>query len=116
MTLSGQGKLLRIFCGEDDKYNGRQLFEAIIILVKERGLAGTTVLRGIEGFGARHHIHKSSLIELSTDLPIVIEIVDTEEAIESIFPLVDELIEQAQCGAMVTVEKVEVKKYTAGKH
>ena len=115
MKLSGAGKLLRIFCGEDDRYNGKQLFEAILYLAKEKGLAGTTVLRGIEGFGARHHIHKSTLIELSTDLPIIIEIVDTEDSIEALLPMVDEMIEEAHCGAMVTVEKVDVRKYTAGK-
>ncbi len=114
MKLSGSGKLLRIFCGEDDRYNGKQLFEAIVYLAKEKGLAGATVLRGIEGFGARHHIHKSTLVELSSDLPIVIEIVDTEENIEAILPLIDAMIESAKCGAMVTVEKADVRKYTEG--
>lgn len=114
MKLSGQGKLLRIFCGEDDRYSGKQLFEAILYHVKERGLAGATVIRGIEGFGARHHIHKSTLVELSSDMPIIIEIVDTEEKIEMILPQIDEIIENAKCGAMMTVEKVDVRKYTAG--
>ena len=114
MKLSGNGKLLRVFCGEDDRYNGKQLFEAILYLTKEKGLAGATVIRGIEGFGARHHIHKSTLVELSSDLPIIIEIVDTEENIEMILPLIDGMVENAKCGAMMTVEKVDVRKYTAG--
>lgn len=115
MKLSGAGKLLRIFCGENDRYKGKQLFEAIMYLAKEKELAGTTIIRGIEGFGARHHIHKSTLVELSSDLPIIIEIVDTEEKIETFLPQIDEMIEEAQCGAMVTVEKIDVRKYTAGK-
>ncbi|MFA6468028.1 MAG: DUF190 domain-containing protein [Bacteroidota bacterium] len=114
MKLSGQGKLLRIFIGEDDRYGGKQLFEAVLYLAKEKGLAGATVTRGIEGFGARHHIHKSSLVDLSSDLPIIIEIADTEENIEMILPMIDNMIEKAKCGAMMTVERIDVRKYTAG--
>jgi len=114
MKLSGHGKLLRIFCGEDDRHGGRQLFESILYLAKEKGLAGATVIRGIEGFGARHHIHKSTLVELSSDLPIIIEIADTEENIEMILPLIDTMIENSKCGAMMTVEAIDDRKYTAG--
>ncbi|MFA6455439.1 MAG: DUF190 domain-containing protein [Bacteroidota bacterium] len=114
MKLSGQGKLLRIFCDEDDRYGGKQLFESIMYLAKEKGLAGATIIRGIEGFGARHHIHKSTLVELSSNLPIIIEIVDTEENVEMILPMIDDMIEKAKCGALITVERIDVRKYTAG--
>lgn len=115
MRLISTGKLLRIFIGENDRYQGKQLFEAIILHAREKGIAGATVLRGIEGYGARSHIHKTSFIELSGDLPIVVEIVDTEEKIESLLPMIDQMIEEAKCGAMVTVEKVDARKYTEGK-
>ena len=115
MKLSGEGKLLRIFFGEADRHNGQQLFEAIVHLARSKGLAGATVLRGIEGFGARSRIHKTTILELSEDLPIVIEIVDTAEKIEALIPEVDAMIEGAHCGAMMTMEKVDVRKYSAGK-
>ena len=115
MKLSGEGKLLRIFLGEADRYDGQQLFEAIVHLARSRGLAGATVLRGVEGFGAHSRIHKSTILELSEDLPILIEIVDTSDKIESLIPEIDAMIEKANCGAMMTMEKVDVRKYSAGK-
>ncbi len=115
MTLSGEGKLLRIFLGEADRFEGKQLFEVIVHRAKEFGMAGTTVLRGIEGFGAHSRIHTAKLLQLSEDLPIVIEIVDTAEKIEALVPQIDAMIERAECGAMMTIEKVEIKKYVAGK-
>lgn len=115
MKLIGTGKLLRIFIGENDRLKGKQLFEAIIMLAREKGIAGATVIRGIEGYGAHSRIHKTSFVELSDDLPIVVEIVDTEEKIEALLPEIDKMIEDSQCGAMVTVEKVDVRKYTSGK-
>lgn len=115
MKLSGEGKLLRIFLGEADRYDGQQLFEAIVHLARSRGLAGTTVLRGVEGFGAHSRIHKSTILQLSEDLPILIEIVDTSDKIEAFIPEIDAMIEKAQCGALMTMEKVDVRKYSAGK-
>jgi len=115
MKLSGEGKLLRIFLGEADRYEGQQLFEAIVHLARSRGLAGATVLRGVEGFGAHSRIHKSTILELSEDLPILIEIVDTSDKIEALIPEIDAMIEKANCGAMMTMEKVDVRKYSAGK-
>ena len=116
MSLSGEGKLLRIFLGEADRYNAQQLFEAIVHLARSKGLAGATVLRGVEVFGPHSRIHKSTILELSEDLPIVIEIVDTNEKIEALIPEVDAMIEKANCGAMMTMEKVDVRKYSAGKN
>ena len=115
MKLSGEGKLLRIFLGEADRYEGEQLFEAIVHCARSRGLAGATVLRGVEGFGAHSRIHKSKILELSEDLPIVIEIVDTAEKVEALIPEIDAIIEKAECGVMMTLEKVDVRKYSAGR-
>jgi PII-like signaling protein len=116
MKLSGDGKLLRIFIGESDSVQGQSLFEAIVHGAKERGLAGATVLRGIEGFGAVSRvIHTAKILRLSEDLPIVIEIVDSENKIKEFLPEVDRLIESAGCGAMMTIEKAEVIRYSAGK-
>jgi PII-like signaling protein len=114
MKLSGEGKLLRIFWGEGDRYNGQQLFEAIH-LARSKGLAGATVLRGVEGFGAHSRMHKSAILDLSEDLPILIEIVDTSEKVETLLPEIDAIIEKADCGVMMTMEKVDVRKYSAGK-
>ncbi len=115
MKLLGEGKLLRIFIGESDKYHHIQLFEAIVKKAREEKLAGATVIRGEEGFGARSVLHKATLVDISADLPIVVEIVDTPEKIDAFIPRVDAMIEETKCGAMVTVEKVEVRKYIAGK-
>ena len=114
MRLTGTGKLLRIFIGENDRHNGKPLFEEIVFYAREKGIAGATVLRGIEGYGAHSHLHKTSFIDLSDDLPIVIEVVDTETKIEELLPGIDAIIEEAKCGAMVTGEKVDVRRYSAG--
>lgn len=116
MRLFGEGKLLRIFIGESDKIQHQALHEAIIRLAKEKSLAGCTVLRGIEGFGADSHIiHTSKILRLSEDLPIVIEIVDTEDRIKAFLPDIEHLIETAGCGAMMTLEKAEILRYRGSK-
>jgi PII-like signaling protein len=92
MKLEGEGKLLRIFVGESDTWHGKQLYQAIVERVRAEGLAGATVVRGIEGFGADSRPHTSRLLRLSEDHPIVIEIVDTEEQIERVLPLLDEMV------------------------
>jgi PII-like signaling protein len=115
MKLSGEGKLLRIFLGEADHADGQQLFEAIVHLARSKGLAGASVFRGVEGFGAHSRIHKSAILDLSEDLPILVEIVDTSEKVEALIPEIDALIEKANCGVMMTIEKVDVRKYSAGK-
>ena len=112
MKLHGEGKLLRIFIGESDKLDRAPLFEAIVRAARDHGMAGATVLRGIEGFGANSRfIHTAKILRLSEDLPIVVEIVDTEEKILAFQPLVDALLERSGCSAMVTLEKVEVLHY-----
>jgi len=116
MKLSGDGKLLRIFLGESDKIEHKPLYEVIVEEARKRGLAGATVLRGIEGFGANSRvIHTAKILRLSEDLPIVVEIVDTEENIRQFRPRVDELFEKSGSGGMVTIEKAEVIRYSAGR-
>jgi uncharacterized protein len=105
--IEGEGKLLRIFIGESDTWHGRPLYEAIVHRVREAGLAGATVVRGIEGFGADSRLHTSRILRLSEDLPVVIEIVDTPERIDEVLPLLDEMIKEG----MVTLERVEIVAY-----
>jgi len=109
--LPKEGKLLRIFIGESDKYEGQPLYEWIVRKARERGLAGATVLRGLEGFGAHSRLHTAKVLRLSSDLPIVIEIVDTEEKIESFLPFIDNAIGEG----LATVERVEVRFYRSGR-
>lgn len=107
MSLPQSGKLLRIFIGESDRHEGRPLYEWIVRKAREEGLAGATVLRGLEGFGAHSRIHTAKVLRLSSDLPIVIEIVDTEEKIDAFLPLIDEAVAEG----LATVERVEVHFY-----
>lgn len=110
MILPRDGKLLRVFVGEDDKYEGQPLYEWIVRKARERGLAGATVLRGLEGFGAHSRLHTAKILRLSGDLPVVIEIVDTEDKIESFLPLIDDAVEEG----LATIERVEVRLYRSG--
>lgn len=109
MKLEGDGLLVRIFIGEQDRWHGKPLYEAIVAMARESGLAGATVLRGLMGFGAKSRIHTAKILRLSEDLPIVIEIVDTEERIRPILPRLDEMV----ADGMVTLEKVQVIAYRA---
>jgi PII-like signaling protein len=109
MRIEGEGTLLRIFVGESDTWHGRPLYEAIVTRVRKEGLAGATVIRGIEGFGAHSRIHSSRILRLSQDLPIVIELVDTAENIDRVLPILDEMVSEG----MVTLERVEVIAYRA---
>jgi PII-like signaling protein len=107
MKIEGEGKLLRIFVGESDRWHGKPLYQAIVERVRQEGLAGATVLRGIEGFGADSRLHTARILRLSEDLPVVVEIVDSAEQIERILPVLDEMVGEG----MVTVERVEVIAY-----
>ncbi len=109
MKLEGEGKLLRIFIGESDKHGRKPLYQAIVEMLREEGMAGATVLRGIEGFGATSHLHTARILRLSEDLPIVIEVADTAERIEAIMPKIDEMVVEG----MVTIERIEVVSYRA---
>ncbi len=115
MKIEGDGKLLRIFFGELDKFEGKPLYEVIVRKARELKLAGATVFRGLEGFGAKSVIHKAKFLALSDDLPVLIEIVDSEQKIKDALPFLDEIITKANCGVLITIEKAEVIKYTSGK-
>ena len=107
--LEGEGKLVRIFIGESDLWHGRPLYQAIVERVRADGIAGATVFRGIEGFGAKSHLHTSRILRLSEDLPIVIEIVDTADRIETLLPALDEMVDDG----LVTIESVQIVSYRA---
>lgn len=107
MKLPEEGMLLRIFVGETDQYGGKALYEQIVIKARELNLAGATVLRGIMGFGADSRMHTSKLLRLSEDLPVVIEIVDTEENLNKLLPFLDETVQEG----LITLERVRVIKY-----
>src|SRR6202161_2511781 len=109
MQLPKQAVLLRIFAGEDDKFEGRPLYEAIVVKAREMHLAGATVLRGPMGFGKSSLLHTAKILRLSLDLPLVIEIVDAEEKINSFLPILDKMMQ----GGLVTLEKVRVLQYRA---
>jgi hypothetical protein len=112
VKIPEEGVLLRVFIGESDREKGgdRPLYEAIVLRAREAHLAGATVLRGPMGFGRHSRMHSASLLEISTDLPIVVEIVDAEEKIRAFLPVVDELVTEG----LVTLEAVRVLKYAAG--
>ncbi|HVS13984.1 MAG TPA: DUF190 domain-containing protein [Thermoanaerobaculia bacterium] len=105
--LTGTGTLLRIFVGENDRHDGRPLHEWIVAEARRQGLAGATVLRGLAGYGAKSRLHTASVLRLSSDLPIVIEIVDTREKIERFLPAVDGAIREG----LATLEQVEIRFY-----
>lgn len=107
MKLPEQAVLLRIFIGESDKHKGRPLYEQIVLKARELNLAGATVLRGIMGFGADSRMHSAKLLELSQDMPIAVEIVDTQENIDRLMPFIDETVTEG----LVTLEKMRVIKY-----
>jgi uncharacterized protein len=110
MNLPEDAVLLRIFVGESDRHDHRPLYEAIVVKAREVGLAGATVLRGPMGFGKSSHLHTAKILRLSMDLPMVIEIVDTEEKINAFLPTLDAMMG----GGLVTLEKAKVIRYRGG--
>jgi hypothetical protein len=111
MHLPTDSFLLRVFLGESDRHDGDPLYESIVLKAREAGLAGATVLRGAMGFGASSRLHTSKILRLSADLPLIIEIVDTEEKINAFLPTLDSLMG----GGLVTLEKVRVIHYRNGR-
>ena len=109
MDLPKETLLLRIFLGESDRHGHQPLYEAIVLKARKLGLAGATVLRGPMGFGAKSHLHTSKILRLSMDLPMVIEIVDSEEKIKMLLPHLDEMVTEG----LITLENVQVIKYVA---
>jgi PII-like signaling protein len=115
MELKGEAKLLRIFLGESDKLHHAPLYEAIVKEAKLLGLAGATAWRGILAFGPTSRIRTAKILDLSSDLPMIVEITDEEEKINAFLPKLHEMFESAQCGGLITMEKVQVIKYLHGK-
>ena len=111
VSVPREGKLLRIFIGEQDKWQGQPLHEAIVHLARRQGLAGATCLKGFLGYGAKSHLHTVKLLRLSEDLPIIIEIVDSAEKIQQFLPQLDAMIQDG----LVTLEKAEVLLYRANR-
>jgi PII-like signaling protein len=112
MHLPHDAMLLRIFIGESDRWKKQPLYETIVLKARELHLAGATVLRGPMGFGKSSRIHTTKILRLSMDLPLVIEIIDTEEKINILLPLLDEMMQ----GGLITMEKVRVIDYRSGEN
>jgi len=111
MTNFREGKLLRLFVGEADTVDGESLVEAIMGAAKEAGLLGATAIRGIESFGQGGTTHTARLLRLSEDLPVIVEIVDAPEKIDTFVPTVDALFDRAATGGLATIAKVNIKRY-----
>jgi PII-like signaling protein len=110
MKISDEGQLLRVFVGESDKWEGRPLYEALVLRAREMGLAGATMLRGLMGYGAASRIHTAKILRLSEDLPVLVEIVDSPEKIASFLPVIDEMVKEG----LVTLERVQIIIYRHG--
>jgi PII-like signaling protein len=110
MILPREGRLLRLFIGESDQHEGVPLYEWIVRKAREQGLAGATVVRGLEGFGAHSRLHTAKILRLSADLPIVVEIVDTPEKIDAFMAIVDGAVREG----LATLENVEIRFYRSG--
>jgi PII-like signaling protein len=110
-VLDGEQSLVRIFLGESDRWHHRPLARALLERLRAEGFAGATVIHGVAGFGASSIIHTANLIELSADLPVLIEVVDDQEHIDRLLPILDEMLGG---GALVTIERVRVLKYAPG--
>ncbi|CCW35966.1 hypothetical protein CWRG_01918 [Chthonomonas calidirosea] len=108
MKIEGIGKVLTIYIGSSDKWHGKPLYAAIVERARQEGLAGATVLEGVVGYGANSRIHRSKLLDLSTDLPIRIEIIDQPERINGFLPILDEMVQEG----LITVRDCEIIKYT----
>jgi uncharacterized protein len=111
MQIPHEAMLLRIFIGESDRWEHKPLYEAIVLKAREMHLAGATVLRGSMGFGKSSRLHTAKILRLSMDLPVVIEIVDSEEKIQGFLPQLDKMMD----GGLLTLESVKVIEYRAGK-
>ncbi|MHB8945667.1 MAG: DUF190 domain-containing protein [Bacillota bacterium] len=111
MKITGPGRELRIYIGESYQYKGRPLHQAIVEMLKAEGLAGATVMRGVEGFGANSRIHTANVLRLSEDLPVVVVAVDSQEYIERVLPRLSEMVTEG----LITIHDVEVIKYTHSK-
>jgi uncharacterized protein len=109
MKIPADGKLLRIFIGENDRWEGKPLWEEIILLARKMGMSGATAIKGFMGFGCKSHMHTAKILRLSEDLPIIVELVDSEEKINAFIPHLDEMVKEG----LITLEKAQVIMYRA---
>lgn len=109
MKIEGQALLVRIYLGESDQHGGKPLYQAIVEFLRGRGIAGATVLRGIEGYGAKAHVHTTRILQLSQDLPVLVEVVDQEDRLRAVLPELDGMV----ADGLITLERVEVLAYRA---
>lgn len=109
--FEGERTLMRIHIGESDKWHGKPLHDAIVVLLRKEGFSGATVLRGVAGYGGSSVYHTDKLLRMSQDLPIIVEVIESTERIEKILPQLDEMVE----GGLITLEKVRVILYRAAK-
>ncbi len=109
MDIEGTALLARIYLGEQDQWHGRPLYQAVVEMLRAKGIAGATVMRGIEGFGAHARLHTTRLLRLSEDLPLLIEVVDREDRLRAILPELEGMLG----GGLITLERVEVLAYRA---
>ena len=114
MEELSDAKLLRVFLGESDNVRHAPLYEAIVLEAKKAGLAGATVWRGLMGFGPTSRIRTAKILDLSVDLPIVVEITDDESKIAAFLPVLDRLLAEANSGGLITLEKVQILRYRHG--
>ena len=114
MNLEADACIMKIYIGESDKINGRPLYEEIVFEARRQGLAGATVTKGIMSFGASHSIHTMKIFAISSDLPIIIEIIDSKNNLKDFTKTVDKLIDGSKKGGLVTMTPIEVKKYKRG--
>ncbi|HVA36642.1 MAG TPA: DUF190 domain-containing protein [Candidatus Dormibacteraeota bacterium] len=112
MRTEGSGRLLRIFVDEGDRWHGQPLHTAIVEMLRKHGVSGATVFRGVEGFGAHGELHVSSVFALMPNLPILIEVVDSDERIESVLPHVEEMVTEG----LVTLERVDFRHYSRARN
>ena len=109
MKFEGEGQLLRVFIGENDQWHGKPLYEAIVERARRAGLAGATVLKGRSGFGAKSRMHEAKIFRLSEDLPVIVEIADSEDKIRDFLPMLDQMVGDG----LISLEKVSVIAYRA---
>ena len=109
-VLDGEQVLMRVFVGEGDKHHGQPVYQALVEMLRQEKVAGATVLRGILGFGAKSHLHTTHLLRLSQDLPMVVEVVDSQDNIDRVMPKIDEMVSEG----LITLEKVRVLRYAPG--
>ncbi len=115
IEIEGPGKRLRVYIGEKDHYQGKPFYEAMVYRLRKERIAGATVFKGIEGFGAGSQVvHTANILRLSSDLPIIVEVVDTKEEIEKAANIIKEMVDEAKCGVLMTLEDIEILQYAPG--